>query len=225
MKTSFKVGSTARLFERYSFPDARDRNYLITARQPKTARRKRKWRCLWRNADQGSTPHCCGFAGVRLLDADPFNQFIDPNGLYTIAQHFDEWEGEDYDGTSIRAVMKVLKMLGFFKEYRWVRSVDAMIPTMLNDGPILLGLPWTQDMCYPNPTTGLIKPTGASVGGHAILADEVDTVKELVWLNNTWGVGWGKAGRCCISFEDLDELFSLDGEGSIGIETVPSWRT
>ena len=65
----------------------------------------------WRYYDQGEEGACVGFASSRmmtLLNRERYDGFA----LYHQAQRIDEWPGEDYDGTSVRAALDVLRDFG-----------------------------------------------------------------------------------------------------------------
>lgn len=72
--------------------------------------------------DQLNTPHCVAYSWSHWLAAGPITQKtkrvsgkspIDTAYLYNEAQLVDDWPGEDYDGTSVRAGAKILKREGF----------------------------------------------------------------------------------------------------------------
>lgn len=209
-----------RSFGRDYAPDPRDASYplaLLTSQRP-----RRRWRSRW-YADQGNTPHCVGYAAARWLECDPVRQYLDPDGVYAMAQHVDEWEGTDYDGTSVRGAMKVLATLGFISEYLWAWSVDQILGHVLEVGPVVIGVNWYRGMSYPD-DYGVIVPSGPIDGGHAILVDEVNVPRELVGLNNTWGPDWGLDGRCYLHFDHLARLLREDGEACCGVEARPDYR-
>jgi hypothetical protein len=81
----------------------------------------------------------------------------------------DEWPGEDPDsGTSVRALFKVLKRIGYVREYRWAYDVETLVQQVLAVGPVVMGTSWFYDMMDPD-RWGYIQPTGSSMGGHAWL--------------------------------------------------------
>ena len=210
-----------RQFKRLPVKDSRDQDYpldLLTA-----TRIKRRWRSNW-YADQGATPHCVGYAGARWLECEPICQFLDPDGLYLLAQQNDEWDGEDYDGTSVRGMFRVLRLLGLAPEYRWATTVEQIIGWVSERGPVLLGVNWYRGMMSPD-DQGVIVPRGGLLGGHAILIDEVNTRQELFGLNNTWGRDWGLDGRCHLHFDHVARLLREDGEAGCGVEVVPRPNT
>ena len=137
-----------RIFGRHAAPDPRDRRFLF---RPRATRRRRRW---WDDSrwfgDQGTTSQCVGFAWAHWLSCSPVRNWLDPAGIYTLAQHLDEWQGNDYEGTSVRAGAKVLKRLGLVVEYRWATAVEAISAAVLECGPVVLGTQWYEGMSSPN---------------------------------------------------------------------------
>src|SRR5688572_4499865 len=94
--------------------DARDQAFPMAAKlvelpvRPKT----KTWRVWWKG-NQGSDPHCVGFAWYAMLRSLPLLQREPPaQFIYHEAQKVDEWDGEGYPGTSVRAGAKVLQREG-----------------------------------------------------------------------------------------------------------------
>src|SRR4030066_84967 len=85
-----------------------------------TARRSpRTWR-LGPVTDQGAMPSCVGHAWAGWLAASPVRQRpIVPDGLYALAQHYDEWQGTDYEGAAVRGAAKPLRVTGHILEDQW----------------------------------------------------------------------------------------------------------
>ena len=71
--------------------------------------------------DQGQFPHCVGYAWSGWLQASPTRTRTGPlpTLIYTESQKVDEWPGESYDGTSVRAGAKFLSTQGRISEYVW----------------------------------------------------------------------------------------------------------
>src|SRR5690348_7295325 len=80
--------------------------------------------------NQGSVPACVGYAWTNWIlngPVTPGKDFRpDPIGVYLAAQRVDEWIGENYAGTSVRAGAKVLKQLGFIDTYTWTWDVEEL---------------------------------------------------------------------------------------------------
>lgn len=99
----------------------------------------------WDFYDQGSEGACVGFASSRCMSLLNRRRY-DARWLYREAQQVDEWPGEDYDGTSVRAAMDVLRKQGHREvragetgavdhaagilENRWARSADEVLAAL-----------------------------------------------------------------------------------------------
>ncbi len=174
----------------------------------------------WGN--QGNTPQCVGYAWAHWIEDGPITHsgatpIINPSLIYSEAQKIDEWPGENYDGTSVRAGAKYLLDTGKIKSYYWAFDVNTLINTVYNLGPVVVGTYWYQGMFYPD-INGVIKPTGRIVGGHAYVINGIDLVKQQFRIKNSWGRNWGKQGRAFISFADMSKLISMRGEICLAIE-------
>jgi C1A family cysteine protease len=145
---------------------------------------------------------------------------ISASSLYEAAQQVDEWPGSDYDGTSVRAGAKVLRDLGFVSEFRWATTVEEVALALVSVGPVVLGTRWDESMFEPD-DSGFVHPDGKGVGGHAYLAIGVNRALGQVRCLNSWGPGWGAAGRFWLSYPDLDELLADQGEACLAIEARP----
>lgn len=198
--------------------DPRDVEYPV--RRKRSLRTSRYWRDNRWTGDQGDGSSCVGFAWSAWLSCVPIAQWIDPRGIYALARYLDEWPGESDDGTSVRAGAKVLSLLGFLGEYQWAWKLADMIPSLLEVGPVVVGLNWYDDMTTPT-KSGRIAATGSLLGGHATLVTGCNVNTKLVRIKNSWGSNWGKKGHAFLSFDDLDKLLREEGEACLGIEHRP----
>lgn len=200
--------------------------------------RSKQWQCNTHN-DQGSEGACVGFAWSHELAAKP--KVIETDAdyalrIYNRARQLDEWEGEDYSGTSvlagIKAVMEIENSKGnpLIKEYRWAFGAEDVVRTLGYKGPVVLGIEWHSSQYYPD-ENGRIWLNGDVVGGHAILAkginivwkdpngpatfDNVDDLNSLITLHNSWGESWGKGGDAWFTVYELNYLLGRDGEACI----------
>jgi hypothetical protein len=220
MKTSNGGGGLGRR----AAPDDRDKNFLLRAVVP-TPPPERYYRYWWQSGwwgDQGGTSQCVAYSWMHLLEDSPITYstagpVLDPALLYAEAQRVDEWPGEGYDGTSVRAGAKVLVLRGHIQSYTWAFSVDDVIRALLMSGPVVLGTNWYAGMDSPD-SEGIVHVTGGIRGGHAYKADGINTRREIVRCKNSWGRGWGNVGRFHLSFDDLDRLIKEEGEACMPIE-------
>ena len=213
---------------RLYIPDERDGKYQMKMAIPQETpgvTYKYWWPTGWWG-NQQNTPYCVAFSWAHWLAAGPITQKksreggvapFDTTYLYNEAQKVDEWPGEDYDGTSVRAGAKILKSSGYISNYLWAWNVETVIQALLTAGPVVVGTWWYDGMFYPD-SNGLIKTTGSKVGGHAYLLDGVNTDKGLIRIKNSWGRNWGKNGFAYISFDDMETLIFDQGEACLSTE-------
>jgi C1A family cysteine protease len=216
---------------RLKSPDPRDRKYALPQRpQAAVGVIRRTWRSPG-ILDQGSTSQCVVFSGDKYLTTRPitnkgFKTNEDRERVYKEVQKLDEWPGEDYDGTSVRAFYKWLKERGFISEYRWAFDCESVINHVLGTGPVQMGTNWDEGMSNPD-RWGYIAPNSSASddSGHAWIivgahreAKNPDGTRGRVTMVNSWGTGWGLKGRAYVTFETLDRLIKMDGEAAVASE-------
>ncbi|MDH5666543.1 MAG: hypothetical protein OEY86_00850 [Nitrospira sp.] len=199
-------------FGRRFAPDTRDRKFLLRKAAPIEPRPVRKtWRIWWKG-DQGNTPMCVGYAWHALLRALPkLQRDPSPEIIYALAQRNDEWDGEDYDGSSVRGGAKALQLAGKIASYGWAFTVEDAIQWVGLRGPVVLGTHWYSGMMTPD-KHGILRVTGRRIGGHAYELIGYDDRKECGLIQNSWGLPWALNGRAWIRYDDLDRLIREDGE-------------
>lgn len=207
-------------------PDPRDADYpLRTALVTPEDRRWRWYPSMWWG-NQFDQPQCVGYAWTHWLEDGPVAQpgippIVDPAFLYAAAQKVDEWPGEGYEGTSVRAGAKVLQSMGFISEYRWATSLADIVDAVLHIGPVVVGTNWYSNMFdyeLEAPYTNTIDVSGGLAGGHAWLLNGYDEARGVLRGKNSWGRGWGWGGSFMIKMEDVERLLNEDGEACIGFE-------
>lgn len=179
------------------------------------------WRRYPRAFDQGWSSECTCYAAKGIINSGPLRPFLersvrlglDTTERYRYAQTVDEWEGEDYDGTSVLAAAKSFKEAGLIREFRWCFGTDDLLRTVSNYGPVEIGISWYESMFDTDEAGNLIVDFDSELaGGHAIEVHGVNTSNETVTLTNSWGESWGDRGRCYMTWADLDVLLADWGE-------------
>lgn len=204
-------------------PDIRDLNFPMSSVVPATSKRTdRYWNAEGAWLHQGNFPHCVGAAWTHYLADGPVTYDVDvdmeyASQLYREAQKVDQWPGENYDGTSVRAGAQILQARGLIGEYRWAFDAATVIKALLEVGPVVVGTVWTTSMFRPDPTS-LLNVSGNTAGGHAYLLNGVNTKTERIRIKNSWGRGWGDTGFATMSFTDLDRLLKAQGEACLAVE-------
>lgn len=174
--------------------------------------------------DQGAEGACAGFAAAGEAAASPVRcKGIDDGyarAWYERAKQLDEWPGEDYDGTSINATMKVGRERGLWDSYHWAFGVDE-VRLALKLGPVVIGIPWYESM-YETGKGGLVVVEGEQVGGHAILLTgwaprfgRLSRSPEVFRWRNSWGPTYGVQGNGYVTAADLARLLADEGEAAV----------
>jgi hypothetical protein len=210
----------------FSF-DPQDQAYLMGDTAPLDVTRAT---AFWETGpvfNQGQTYECTAYSGEQLLMSGPVknNMYLTFNSLYKLNQSNDEWPGDSYNGSSVRALMKVLQAAGFIENYVWAFDADTVRRWVLMKGPVVLGTNWYKDMMTPNKRTEFIRPTGKPIGGHAYMlrgADDnilcPDGTRGAFRIINSWGVQWGAQGKAWLSYTDADGLIKNHGEAVTPLE-------
>lgn len=221
------TGENERALGRIPSIDFRDRKFLMQLPPPEKPidRLSRHWITV-KPLDQGEKPHCVAFCGHQYLLSAPVKNlpFSTTTELYNECQRLDEWLGEDYDGTSVRALFKSLKAHGLVSEYRWAFDIERVIYHLMMKSPVVFGTNWYQGMFDPD-QLGFIRATGQVAGGHAYMVKGANLEKECpdgsvgaLRIINSWGASWGQGGKAWISIRDASRLISEFGEAACADE-------
>lgn len=199
--------------------DERSRKFGIVATIADPTPRSYTWACpTW--LDQGQEGACTGFALAhnriarpRAIPADAW----EAQAVYKAAQKIDPWEGEDYEGTSVLAAVKAAQSRGWLRTYRWAFGERELAVAVSRAGPAILGINWHTGMRTPS-AEGLVRAVGPVLGGHAILCTGYNVRTRRYRLHNSWGAGWGHAGDCFLSADDMAALLAAGGEACLVVE-------
>lgn len=210
---------TDRVFDRIPRFDERSRQYPIRTLLP--ARKPRSY--TWGGAphlDQGEEGACVGHGWAHEVAANPNGLPVtskDAFAIYKRAQQIDDWEGEEYSGTSVLAGAKAVAERGWMAEYRWAFTLDDALSSLAWAGPIVIGVNWYEGMTDPN-SKGYLKPSGELLGGHCVMVKGLNVAYKRVIVHNSWGTSWGRRGDAYLSFTDFGRLQRESGEVCVPVK-------
>jgi hypothetical protein len=142
--------------------------------------------------------------------------------VYARCKEVDEWEGVDYEGTSVRAGMLTSRERGWCKSFIWAKNMDE-VRRGLQDGTGVIGVVWTNGMFDPD-DEGFVVPTGTEAGGHCIFLSGFSPrygkrKAPTFRARNSWSQKWSKNGNFYIEPENLDNiLFGSGGECAFPVD-------
>lgn len=154
---------------------------------------------------------------------------VSPFMFYDMARRYDEWAGEDYDGSSCRGAMKGWYKHGVCKSSSWTKSgkgIQALTHDIVQDAAdrplgayfrvnhkdlvamhaaisevhVLYASASVHTGWQKVKTDGRIPYETSQLGGHAFAIVAYD--REGFWIQNSWGPKWGAGGFGHISYED-----------------------
>jgi hypothetical protein len=205
--------------------DPRSRAFSFAPRAEVPIVRK-TWRRYGATLDQGSVGACTGFAAAHAMNSTP--NYVAGEGtlknthalsIYQTATILDEFPGTyppSDTGSSGLGACKALQSMALITEYRWAFGFDHLLQSLMHS-PVMVGTWWYSEMFYPYLGSRLVVG-GERAGGHEYLISGVASVKDrLLWVQNSWGTGWGLNGRALMRFEDLDRLLREDGDAVIPV--------
>lgn len=215
---------------RHVMHDSRSLRFLVTPQPRGTLKSIRHFSKI-PTLDQGDLGSCTGNAATKNMSYGEFwtaqgDRILSTNdtdanetyavGVYSAATAIDPWEGtyppED-TGSNGLSVAKVLLSRKLINGYKHATSLDAVI-TALAEQPVITGTSWNYDMYRPD-ADGRIHITGPTQGGHEYVLDQLDMENERIWMQNSWGPGWGLEGRGYFTFADYEALLKDYGDATI----------
>jgi hypothetical protein len=218
--------------------DFRDRMFEPTLIEVPTERPLRTYRKAGVPIlDQGQEGACTGFGLatvvhylLRTRKVVPDLHAVSPWMLYDMARRYDEWPGEDYEGSSARGAMKGWNKHGVCSLACWPREEkdpdqyrdrygDATrrplgaylrvnhkdliaMHSAISEVGVLYATASVHDGWNKVGSDGLIKygPSSTITGGHAFAVVAYDA--DGFWIQNSWGRTWGLRGFGRITYDD-----------------------
>jgi hypothetical protein len=127
--------------------------------------------------NQGNAPECVGFSSSRMMSLLNRKRY-NPHWLYNEAQKVDEWPGEGYDGTSVRAAMDVLRTQGAVATRAGKDS-----PVNASEGIAANRWATTMDEVF----TALGNPYYKKIGAVPLLQSWGESFPRVVWMPGETG--------------------------------------
>jgi hypothetical protein len=205
-------------------PDPRNARFPATLVMAEDAPLRTRMHVMFKKElDQGNTGTCVGHTGTHLLRTSPIIQDSSPFFLYGEACKRDIWSENDNGdlqfGTSILALMKALRDMGFIDAYLWANGATQTARWIADQSPAAIGVNWYDSFFTPD-KEGIIRltPTSGIAGGHAILLRGWNNKRGLFRLVNSWGSNWAQQGQAWLPAEVLERLIREDGEVALPTE-------
>jgi hypothetical protein len=214
----------APILDRIPFFDERSRRYGVHAllQTSTVARRRQIWQPRPSPLDQGSEGACVAYAITGELAAQPQTYTVDNSyarELYANIQATDRAMGNNWpQGASLLAGAKTAQQRGLVASYWWAFGVEQVIDAVIQQGPVVVGIPWYQGM-YSTQPGGLVRLSGPMVGGHAIMVNGYDPAhpqfgEVLIWTQS-WGTGYGLNGTGYVPKGVMRQLLANQGEACV----------
>ena len=198
--------------------------------------------------DQGQEGACTGFGLAAVVNLQRRLKYgveaalVSPRMLYEMAKRFDEWTGEDYEGSSIRGALRGFYNNGICTAESWpyegsdpghltldrarearqislgayyrVRPDIAEMHAALNEAGVVYASARVHEGWFVA-NDGVIEPQPLIPnGGHAFAVVGYDADGFLI--QNSWGPGWGDDGFAIWAYQPVEkgaiDRVSLDGE-------------
>lgn len=216
--------------------DARSLGFMVErdASQMAQPLANRLWDRVLPILDQGDLGACTANAGAGALGTQPYWDKVGHRvvandarraeayavELYAAATVADGYPGvyppED-TGSSGLAVCKVLRTRRTISGYRWASSAYGLL-RLLQDGPVLMGMPWWQAFSETN-GAGFIDSgrwrSSSLEGGHEveIIGCEInqrDVGNSVLTCCNSWSTSWGDSGFFRLRLKTYTALDEVD---------------
>lgn len=204
--------------------DEQNRDYPVRKLlRGKSRRQYRYWNDTSKFFNQGQSNACVGHAWAHLRVDGPIKplvtEIVDPFELYRIAQENDDIPGP-HEGSTTLGGAKAAAIKGWLSEYRWAFSMQDVIDTVLDLGPMIVGTWWHYDM-FETDKHGFLSVSGGKAGGHEYEINGVSVTDEVFRIKNSWGQkDWGIKGRGWITFKEFEKLLYDDGDACYAVLEV-----
>lgn len=184
--------------------------------------------------DTGQVGAIVGFAVAYALQAvikikTDDDVVLSARGIYTIAKKYDEWPGEDHEGTSISGALNGLTEEGAYLESDWpfpsktrpmktikpaykisgfaeIKGIEQILDSLRSNNVVIVSISISNDFFKPSDKGRVvIKLPFEPVGATAICIVGYDGETAEFTFANAWGLRWGANGFGRIRDTDLSK--------------------
>jgi hypothetical protein len=214
--------------------DFRDRMYEPALVEVPTFRDMKEYRKVKAPIlDQGKEGACTGYGLTAVVNyllrtrkQLPSKEEVSADMLYRLARRYDEWPGENYDGSSARGAMKGWHKHGVCSTLTWKEAGGRLTPKVSDEAVgnplgayyrvnhkdlvamhcaitevgILYATASVHEGWDKVDKKGVIPFREQMLGGHAFAIVAYDD--KGFWIQNSWGDTWGMEGFACITYDD-----------------------
>lgn len=188
--------------------------------------------------DQGQEGATVGFSVAYSLQAAIKSKYgkveqLSPRGIYVLARKYDEYEGDNYEGTSVTGGLKALKAVGAYTEAQWPykkddpslsippnikpvyrlskfkqlsKDVQAIVQALQNGEVPIATITVTDDFGTVSSDGRVVIRSTLEHGGHSVAIVGYDPNKAEFKFANMWGNDWGLKGFGIIRDSDLKKI-------------------
>jgi C1A family cysteine protease len=182
--------------------------------------------------NQGNEGSCVGFAVAKTLEM-AFAKITNRPDLserwaYEYAKKYDEWPGENYEGSSVRGGLKAANKMGVCTEPFWpykpnnrgtpkakaeedaeehkvirytrVSGIDNVKAAIHKHGAVCAAALVHEGWLRPRNAIIPMNPKFGILGGHAFVL--VGYGRIGFWVANSWGRRWGRRGFAALHYKD-----------------------
>jgi len=205
--------------------------------------------------NQGTEGACTGFGLAAAIDIllrqGGDETAVSTRMLYDMARRYDEWQGEDYEGSSCRGAIKGWYNMGVCQEslypydakkagnftieaakdarkntvgayYRLGERISDYHAAMNEVGVVYCSATVHDGWNRPDPKSGRITWHKKPAGGHAFAI--VGYNSDGFWIQNSWGKTWGRNGTALWTYEDWLTNIQDAWVFRMGVPTPQVWH-
>lgn len=185
--------------------------------------------------DTGPEGTTVGFAIAYAIQAAVYEKTkkivkISARGIYVLAKKYDEWSGEDYEGTSVTGGLQAMREVGAYLEADWpysdkeipepetkpaykisgyseLKGIEQILNALRRKKVVITTIQVTDDFNKTDKNGGVtVKLPLRIIGGKAISIVGYNAETALFKFANDWGTSWGVNGFGFIKDTDLTKI-------------------